>query len=285
MSSKYHFLFTTVLLLAWSSTTSNGQVTHSFTEPVETRELAAAQPDVVGALFVEEGSRVSADMILGELDNRILKQSLEIAELRANSDSRIDAAQATFEIKKQRYNKLKPMLEKGHANPAEVEKSLGELEEAKAELQIAKEKQIEFQLESERIKTEIETRTIRSPFDGIVTEVHCRPGEFVASEQRQLFTVVKLDQLRVRFYLLSKTVDSIQVNQTVSLSIGHQHKPIQGVIEYIAPIVDPESGTIRVDVLIDNQDQAYRSGTNCVWHGRLTHKKDVAVSYSESERN
>ena len=119
------FLIATFILLPELSL---GQVTHSFTEPIEKRELAASQLDVVGELRIREGSQVKANEVLAELDNRVLKQSLKIAELRASSNSGIESAEANFSITKQKFEKLRPMLERGHANPAEVEKARAEFE-------------------------------------------------------------------------------------------------------------------------------------------------------------
>lgn len=243
------------------------QVTHSFTEPIEQRQLATSQLDVVGSLMIREGSAVAAQQILAELDNRVLKQSLKIAELRANSNSQIESAAANFAIARQKYERLRPMLERGHANPAEVEKARAEFEQAKAELSMAKEKKLEYELEVQRIRAEIETRIIRSPFDGVVTEIHFRPGELVASDARQLITVVRLQELRARFYLFADTADKLNKGQMVQLEIGDDGRPATGTIEFVSPITDPDSGTTRVDVVIDNRDGRFRSGSLCVWQG------------------
>ena len=76
---------------------------------------------------------------------------------------------------------------------------------------------------------------IRSPFDGIVTEIHFRPGEFIASESRQLITVVRLQELRSRFYLLAETASRLSLGQTVKLKIGERQVPVTGTIAFISP--------------------------------------------------
>lgn len=260
-------LILVVAAIASNIGTCCAQVTHSFTEPIEKRELAASQPDVVGNVMIKEGSVVKANEILAELDNRVLNQSLKIAQLRAASSSQIESAQANFMITKQKFEKLRPMLDRGHANPAEVEKARAEFEKAKAELSMAQEKKQEYQLEVERIRSEIETRMIRSPFDGVVTEIHFHPGEFIASDARQLVTVVRLQELRVRFYLFAETAAKLRKGQPVGLKIGEDQKSTTGKVEFVSPITDPDSGTTRVDVVIDNQNNQYRSGSLCVWKG------------------
>ena len=57
------------------------------------------------------------------------------------------------------------------------------------------------------------------------------------------------------------------------LSRGTSNK---GMVEFVAPITMADSGRVRIDVLIENQDRAYRSGVRC----RLVHR--VARQHSES---
>lgn len=264
---KLTICLTGLLLLSFSVNDSLGQVTHSFTEPIEQREVAATQADVVGRLLVKEGSAVKTGDIIAELDNNVLKQGLKIAELRANSNSEIQAAEAAFNVKRRKFEKLRPMLDQGHANPAEVETAQAEFQESGATLQLAKEKKQEYKLEVERIRAEIERRVIRSPINGVITEIHCFPGEFIASNERQLATVVRLDQLNARFYLLSQTTSRLSEGQSVKVLLGDSQKPVDAKVSFVSPVTDPDSGTSRVDVVIENKNKKLRSGTVCIWDG------------------
>ena len=260
----------TILLIAVAISTSligkaQAQVTRSFIEPVESRLVAATQPDVLTVLSVREGDKVSSGDVLAELDNSVLRKNLQIAQLRADSVSEIKSACANIKIAQKRFEKLTPMLEKGHANPAEVEKAKAEFESAEAELELAHEKKTEFELEVERIKAEIERNVIRSPIDGFVTEIHCRPGEYISTNDRKLVTVVRLDRLRVKFFLLDSTARELKAGQSIRVEVGHKREPVDGKIEFVSPVIDADSGTSRVDVVIENKDAAIRSGSVCFW--------------------
>ena len=39
--------------------------------------------------------------------------------------------------------------------------------------------------------------------------------------------------------------------------------PVKGAIDFISPVTDAESGTVRVKVRIDNPQNKYRSGQRC----------------------
>ena len=253
------------LLVGIINQSAISQITRAFAEPFEKRLVAAIQPDVVALLKVKEGSQVKAGDVLAELDNQVLKQSLRIAELRSESNSAIAAAEASLKIRKRKLDKLVPLLQRGHANQAEIEVAQSEFEAAAAELSLAREKKRESQIEVQKISAEIERRIIRSPIDGVVTQIHCKPGEYIASSERQLATVVNLDKLRIRFYLLAASAAKLRVSEKVDILYGQDKRRIIATIEYVSAVTDPDSGTTRVDVLIDNSRRRLRSGTFCEW--------------------
>ena len=258
-------LLVVILLLCGIAQDVSAQVTHSFTEPVEQSDVAAAEPGVIANILVKEGQRVQAGQPLGELNNEVLQRSLQIAVLRANSDAKIRSTRANMAVRERKLKKLQPLLIAGHANPAEVEQAQSEFDAAAAELQLAEEESQEHQMEVLRIEAQIKSRVIHSPVDGWVTAIHYRRGEYIASTQPQFATVVKLDQLRARFHLLTQSVEYLQVGQPVNVIVGHQKQNVAGVIEFISPVTDADSGTARVDVLIDNAKRQYRSGVPCHW--------------------
>ena len=262
---KIHKLF--LCALAFLPSLCNAQITRSFTEPVEERHVAANQPDVVTRLSVREGALVQSGDVIAELDNSVLRKKLAIAKLRSSSVAAISGARVVFDSNKKKVEKLRSMLEKGHANPSEIEKAQADLETSQAELELAQEKKSEFELEVERIEAEIEQNIIRSPISGLVTEIYCKPGEFISSQDRKLATVVCIERLKARFYLHEKWTSQLRAGLPVSLKIGAGSSSIQGKIEYVSPVVDPESGTSRVDVVIDNHDHKLSSGTVCYWNG------------------
>lgn len=260
------FLLIAILWLGIAVCESSAQVTRSFTEPIESSQVAAADPGVLGKTYVKEGDRVVTGQPLAELKNEVLQRTLEIALLHAESDAKVRSAEATLRIRKQKYTKLQPLLEVGHANSAEVEKAQAEYEAAVADLELARQEAEEDRLEVARIRAQINRTIIHSPIDGWVTQIHHRPGEYVSINQPQVATVVKLDQLRVRFYLLASDVQKLQANQQVNVLLDDDEtKQVPARVEFVSPVTDPDSGTTRVDLLIDNAALQHRSGIPCQW--------------------
>jgi RND family efflux transporter MFP subunit len=260
---------TPLIALLLLTTTCRAQVIDSFTEPIDQSNVAAAESGVIDSINVMEGQTVSRGDTLAMLDHDALRQSLRIAQLRAKSTSAITSAEATLRIRKTRRDTLEPLLQKGHANPAEVEEAIVEHEIATSDLEIAREKHAEYQLEVDRIKAQIKARTIASPIDGVVSELHYRLGEYVSTAKPQFATVVQLDRLLVRFYLMESTVTQLSKDQQISLilRVGDRQQQIAGTIRFISPVTSADSGTARVDVEIDNASGKFRSGSRCRWVG------------------
>lgn len=244
----------------------DSQVTESFTEPVEIREVAAAEPGAVARVAVQEGQRVTAGTILAELLASELQQKLTLVRLQSQSESKVIAARARVRLAEKQRDALQPMLEQGHANQAEVEQARLEYEVASAELQGALEKQKERLVECSLIEAEIERRTIRSPIDGYVVDIHARDGEYISASTPSFATIAKISQLRVRFYLHTDTAAQLHKGQVVSLKLGTGFdQDCEGQVHFVSPITDPDSGTTRVDIVIDNPELEIRSGIPCRW--------------------
>ncbi|NND99502.1 MAG: efflux RND transporter periplasmic adaptor subunit [Pirellulaceae bacterium] len=267
-----------VVGIAFASPVS-AQVTRSFTEPIAHSNVAASEPGVVDTILVSEGQRVSAGDVLAQLDHEALKQSLRISQLRAASVSELRSAESKLRIRKTRRETIEPMLQSGHANPVEVEEAILEQEVAESELVLAREKIAEYTLEVDRIAAQIQARTITAPIDGVISELHYRLGEYMSSSKPQFATVVQLDQLLVRFYLLESEAVGLELDQIVPLKIrvGESFRDVDGKIKFVSPVTDPDSGTARIDVVIDNADGRFRSGSPCHWVGAENSESAIAT--------
>jgi RND family efflux transporter MFP subunit len=245
------------------ATNATAQVTVSFTEPFEQIDVSAAEFGLIQRIDVHEGQTVRSGGLLGELDIRVLQESRRLAKQRSESTARINAARADLSLKKSHYDKLAPLLLEGHANQSEIERAKSEYDQAFAALQLAEEESVEANIELARIEAQLSQRQIRSPIDGTVIEVHRRPGEYLSNNDPRFATVVQLNRLRARFFIATNLAVMLKQGDTVSVRIADVQRSVPANVEFVSPITDSQSGTVRVDVLIDNEEQQYRSGISC----------------------
>lgn len=262
-----------VLLVLIGCTLSNAQnnshsatVTRSFTEPIEQSVVACSEGGVIIGAFADEGDAVEVGQRLAVLDNEVLLQAKRIAEARSESTASRDAAASRVELLKVQKDTIESLIDGGHVNKYEVQQKQIEFVSAIAELKAAEDELRLNRLEVDRSAAQLARRTIISPINGFVTNIHKQLGEHVSSTEPQYATIVRIDQLKVRFYLDSKTLDKVRPGSKVEVLVGEDRTAMQAFVKFVSPVIDPDSGTGRIEVIIENQDLAVRSGAPCVWN-------------------
>lgn len=233
------------------------------TEPFRKIDLAAAETGLMQEIAIEEGQRVKKGQILARLDDLVLQASLAVAAAQKDAIGQIKTAEAELKLRSTRYRKLMELKQRGHATGEEVIVAESEKEVAAAKLLQAKEALRVRQLEYDRTLAQIERRLIRSPVDGVVTNVFREPYEFVSYAEPVVMTVVQLDPIVAVFTFNPNEAKELALGQQVSVTLNSSKQPARGVVSYISPVLDAESGTLKVKVKIANPSGKYRSGDKC----------------------
>ena len=244
--------------------TASAAEIEGFTEPFRDLDVASTDVGIVSLINVKEGDVVQKDQILGSLDQTLLNATLEIADRSRNAKGRVNSAQADVRLRTERGEKLKMLLERKHATQEELDRSLVEKEVSQAQLLAVEEELLVRALEYDRIKVQLEQRNVRSPIDGVVIKVHRDVGEFVSVNDPVIATVVQLDPLIATYSVPSLLSREIKANSEVNMLVGDARLPAKGVVDYIAPVTDAQSGTILIKVRVPNPKHVYRSGEKCL---------------------
>jgi multidrug efflux system membrane fusion protein len=124
-------------------------------------------------------------------------------------------------------------------------------------------------------QTNLGYTTVQAPFDGIVSKHLVSVGELVGNgKATKLATIVQLDPIYVEFNVSEQDVLKIRQNLAnrrltveelgkIPLDIGLMNEegyPHTGVMNYVAPEIDAQTGTILVRGLFKNPDRALIPG-------------------------
>jgi len=231
-----------------------------FSQPFLEVQVAAPESGIVETILVKQGQAVRRGQVLATLDQSVLRTSLEFARAKARATAARDAARAELELRQRRLEKLLSLREEGHSSRDEVERTQTDVQIAQARLRAAEEECELNQLEVRRIEAQLARLAVVSPTDGVVVRLHREAGEFVAAGAPQVATVVRLDALRVKLYLPTDLAGRLSTAQSVPLVFPETGQRAPGRVEFISPTTDADSGTVRVELIIDNPDGRYRSG-------------------------
>ena len=116
------------------------------------------------------------------------------------------------------------------------------------------------QVDLTQAELQLERSRVAAPFGGRVADLLVVEGEYV-SAGAQLMTIVDLDPIKVEVRVLEAELGSLSEGRRAEVSFpASPGELFEGAIETINPIVDPETRTGRVTVLLRNRDSRVKPG-------------------------
>lgn len=235
----------------------------AFIEPYRDIDVATSEMGTLAYLNVKEGDYVSLGQVLGGLDDEVVRANLDVAQKAKEARGRLVSAEEELAFQTENLRKIRQLVERRHASAEELSRS--ETQQRIAEAQVlAMQEELELKsAEYTRTEALLLEKQIRSPIDGIVTQIYKDVGEFISASSPVVIKVVQLDVLLVQFAIPANAVGEFEAGRTVPLSIGSERTETVGVIEFVSPVKDPQSNTVRLRMRIDNAQGLFSSGDTC----------------------
>ena len=184
-------------------------------------------------IYKEEGDRVREGDVIAELDSgdaRLQVTQMEVAH--------VDA--------KRSYNRVGKIFKSNLISEEQYESSKTQLDRTAAQL--------------EQAQLNLSYTRIQSPISGIVTVRSVEIGNVVTNNQI-VYSVANFDPLLARIRVPEKEIGRIEVGQVARITVETEgENTFKGRVKMISPVVDPESGTIKVTVEIPGSNSILRPG-------------------------
>ena len=233
-----------------------------FTEPFRNIELASDETGAISSLNVDVGSVVQEGEIIATLDDRVQKLQVEEAKHLAASTAEFDSARINFEKRQAMLETILKLQNSGGTTLSELVRAEMELAAAKARLVKTQEDIVHSEIELQKAEVQLDRRWIRSPFSGVVSQVHRREGEFLSPLHPEVITLVQIDNLLGLFNIPSSQIHKVKLDQEVVVEFA-DGECVKATVHSIGVQTDAESSTVLVKVKIDNSDGLLRSGEQC----------------------
>ena len=204
----------------------------SFVEADRHVELVAKTTGRVRKVNFEEGDWVRAGDVLAELENERERVSLRREKLKVEDQQR--------------------QLERNETLLAQSLITQEEFDDARSAFDLA-------EAERDLSAIALEETIIRAPFDGQVTDRKIVPGQHV-NQSEALFTLVDMEQLRVRIHLPEVVARKVSAGDQVQILVEAVPDPVLALVERVAPIVDPTTSTVRLTLRLRDEDADLRVG-------------------------
>jgi RND family efflux transporter MFP subunit len=232
------------------------------TAAVNSVDLVARVQGFVQAISYNDGDFVKKGTSLFTIEPEPYKLKVDSAK------AAVVSSQASLTQAEAEYQRQADLITRQVSTQANYDKALAQRDSARADLQSqrASEQQAEINLGY---------TDVTAPFDGVVTARQVSIGQLVgANSPTTLATIVELDPIWVNFTASER--DVLQVRATLAsrgqttadliglpVEIGLQNEegyPHKGKLDYVAPNVDPSTGTLAARATLENANRTLLPG-------------------------
>ncbi|MEZ6134395.1 MAG: efflux RND transporter periplasmic adaptor subunit [Pirellulaceae bacterium] len=254
---RFAFILAYVLLTA---TPGRSQSLDAFTEPVKSVRVATVEAGRIDALHVKRGQSVAAGAELVRLDAELLEVAAHIAAAEAADDTHVRQLEIDLNANRERLTHIDDLNGQGAVSPEEVRQAKLKVAVAELELEAARNRLLRAKLKNEEAAERLKRRVVCAPFDGIIVDITRETGEYLSMAEPHIVTLVQLHQLRATFFVPTHAAIQFRAGDHVQVALEESQTPVMAEVEYVAALTESDSGRVRVDVLIDNQDFHIRAG-------------------------
>ncbi len=270
--------------------------------PDHTAPLTPAVEGHVHELLVEQGHEVKKGQPIVELNKAVaqadlsektatrdgliaslaLLKSIPRPEERRANELAVEQAKITLEQARIAADRLRPLVKRHEVPEQQLQDTeravhLAELQVQTAEatlhvMMIGPRREAIAEAEG-KIKTaealvafsraHLEYHTIRSPIDGVLDSLTCRPGQTIAIGS-PIGEVVDTRQVFATIWLSPRAASSVRVGQKArvrpadaivdQIAADNHDREKTGKVAFVGRVADPQTGNLPIRVLVDNPD-------------------------------
>ncbi|WP_426442499.1 efflux RND transporter periplasmic adaptor subunit [Bradyrhizobium genosp. P] len=232
-------------------------------KPKQVVQLGSSVFGVLAELTVDRSDPVVKGQVIGKLDTSVEEAQLALDTYRAQNTAALRSAKADMEWNERELARRQKLASNMFSRLNDVDEAATKVAQDKIAIDKAEDDQKIAKLEAARSQAQYNLRLIRSPFNGIVSEVKLQPGEFIY-ETTPIVTLAQVDPLTVDLVIPGKRYGSVKLGQMAELYLlPPADKVVQARIDVVDPLIDPASDTFRVRLTLPNPDYAIPAGIRC----------------------
>lgn len=232
-------------------------------EAVQEATIVSKVRGIVEEIKVEEGDYVKKGQILAKIENDQYRIETE-------------RAKATMDRLYNDFQRNKELFDKKLISAEVYENSRYEYESQKSAYELA---QLSYEYTS-----------IKSPISGVISNRYIKVGNMIGTDQ-QVYKVSDFDPIQAIIYIPEHERFKIRKGQRAELQADAIPETFfSGKIERISPIIDPLTGTFKVTVYLDDDQDILRPGMfgriKIVYDTRMNAKmipKSAIISEDETQ--
>ena len=202
------------------------------TEAINDVELISETSGKVKKVFVENGSRVTANSILVQVDDQILQANYKLAE-------------AALDKAKLDLSRFETLMKEGNLSTSDLENSRIALKNAEAQFVLA--------------KKYLSNTSIQSPINGTIVNRYVNIGSTVAPGT-PVANIVDISKLKIKINIPEKDFTKIKTGETAFITSNlYPGQTLEAKVKSVSVKAD-ESHNYSVELTIDNSKNILSAG-------------------------
>lgn len=195
-------------------------------------------------------------VIAGEITSPVAKVHKKMGDTIQTGEILIQLEDVIF---KSNYNKAKAKLEKAEVQASVLQRLYQDKSASLFELKDAQDNLATAQAEFTTAEKALQATQITAPYDGKVVRIIINLYELV-QPGKEIIEIVDDHLLYATFLVPSNYYSDIKTGEKVRMYLNETNELVDAKVVRVSPIIEPVSGTIKVEAEINNEDSRWSAG-------------------------
>lgn len=234
--------------------------------PKQTVQLGSPVLGILAKLEVERGYSVVTGQVLARLDTTVEEAQLSLDRYRSTLTMAEESAKADLGWNQRELARRVRLEGNMFSKANEIDEIKTKIDQDKIAIDKAEADLETVRLEALRSERQRDLKILKSPLDGVVTDIKLHPGDFV-NEQVPVMTLAQIDPLQVELILSPSNYSAIGQSMMVDVTLDKPvSRVVQAKVKFIDPVIDPASNSFRVWLELPNPGNGIPAGVRCNVH-------------------
>lgn len=235
-------------------------------EPMQVVELRSPVVGILQAVHTRRGETVRQGQLLVSIESSVERSAADTARYRAETQGALLQARHKLANAREKARRMAELYEEEFVSAQARDDAAAEAKLAEAELTTAAENAELAKLEHRQSLDQLNRRTLRAPFNGVVVDQYLYPGALVdpSEGKKAILKLAQTQPLAVHAILPFRFLPQVKVGTS---AVVVPEKPfmreIAAGISIVDKVVDSAAGTFGVVVHLPNARHELPGGIRC----------------------
>lgn len=170
----------------------------------------------------------------------------------AQVQSELLRAKSAFLLASHTLERQKKLAQAFIASQGEVQAAQNNYDQTHSEL-IRTEQQLKA-IQSIANSKDTQSLVVHAAASGYITDIYASSGAYWTDLTRPILTITDISHVFVMGSIQEKDIDAFYVGQPIQLMFDAYSEPVEAKIDWINPLLNPDTRTLEINVTLDNSD-------------------------------